>query len=90
MVKALYNEDNKNIFKSICTFLCVGFPGGSVVMNLPANAGDMGSIPGSGRSQEQEMVTHSNILALKIPWTEEPDRLLSVHGAEKNQTQPSD
>ena len=28
----------------------VGFPGGSVVMNLPANAGDVGSIPGSGRS----------------------------------------
>ena len=31
----------------------MGFPGGSVVKNLPANAGDirdMGSIPGSGRS----------------------------------------
>ena len=27
-----------------------GFPGGSVVKNLPANAGDMGLIPGSGRS----------------------------------------
>ena len=30
-----------------------GLPGGSVVKNLPANAGDMGdagSIPGSGRS----------------------------------------
>ena len=27
-----------------------GFSGGSVVKNLPANAGDMGSIPGSGRS----------------------------------------
>ena len=27
-----------------------GFPGGSVVMNLPANAGDAGLIPGSGRS----------------------------------------
>ena len=26
------------------------FRGGSVVKNLPANAGDMGSIPGSGRS----------------------------------------
>ena len=26
------------------------FPGGSVVKNLPANAGDAGSIPGSGRS----------------------------------------
>ena len=30
-----------------------GFPGGSVVKNLPANAGDvrdLGSIPGSGKS----------------------------------------
>ena len=29
---------------------CWGFPGGSVVKNLPANAGDGGSVPGSGRS----------------------------------------
>jgi len=28
----------------------VGFPGGSAVKNPPANAGDVGSIPGSGRS----------------------------------------
>ena len=27
-----------------------GFPGGSVVGSLPANAGDMGSSPGPGRS----------------------------------------
>ena len=27
-----------------------GFPGGAVVENLPANAGDMGSGPGLGRS----------------------------------------
>ena len=27
-----------------------GFPGSSVVKNPPANAGDMGSIPGWGRS----------------------------------------
>ena len=27
----------------------VGFPGGSVVKNPPANAADAGSIPGSGR-----------------------------------------
>ena len=27
-----------------------GFPGGSVVKNLPANAGNMGSIPGLGGS----------------------------------------
>ena len=28
----------------------LGFPGGSVVENLPANAGETGSIPGQGRS----------------------------------------
>ena len=27
-----------------------GFPGGAVVKNLPANAGDAGSSPGPGRS----------------------------------------
>ena len=27
---------------------------------------------------EKEMATHSSILAWKIPWTEEPDRLQSV------------
>ena len=31
-----------------------GFPGGSVVKNPPANAGDSGSIPGSGRSPGEE------------------------------------
>ena len=29
--------------------LCLGFPGSSVVKNLPANAGDAGSIPELGR-----------------------------------------
>ena len=28
----------------------LSYPGGSVVKNLTANAGDLGSIPGSGRS----------------------------------------
>ena len=38
--------------KKACKALskCEGFPGGSVVKNLPDNAGDVGSIPGSGRS----------------------------------------
>ena len=27
---------------------------------------------------EEEMATHSSILAWKIPWTEEPDRLQSM------------
>ena len=36
------------------------FLGGSVVKNPPANAEDAGSIPGSGRSLEKEMATHSS------------------------------
>jgi len=37
------------------------------VKNLPAITGDLGSIPGSGRSLEKEMATHSSILAWTIP-----------------------
>ena len=51
------------------------------VNNLPANAGairDLGSIPGSGRSPEGGHGSHSSILAWKIPWTEELDRLQSI------------
>ena len=32
----------------------MGFPGGSVAKNPPANAGDAGLIPGSGRSPGEE------------------------------------
>ena len=35
----------------------------------------MSSIPEFGRSPGKEMATHSSILALKIPWTEEPGGL---------------
>ena len=34
----------------VVLILCVGFPGSSLVKNLPASAGDMSSIPGSGGS----------------------------------------
>ena len=48
-----------------------------MVKNPPAKAGDegdVGLIPGSGRSLEEEIVIHSSILAWKILWTEEPGR----------------
>ena len=32
---------------------------------------------------EKEMATHSSILAWRIPWTEEPDRLCMVIGVTK-------
>ena len=59
-----------------------------MVKNLPANAEDLGSIPGSGRSPEKEMAAHSRILAWGIPWTEEPGGLQSM-GSQKSQTQLS-
>ena len=46
------------------------------------NAGDPGSIPGSGDPLEKEMATHSSALAWKIPWTERPGRLQSM-GSQK-------
>ena len=49
-----------------------GFPGGSDGKASTSNVGDQGLIPGSGRSREKEMATHSNTLAWRIPWTEEP------------------
>ena len=56
----------------------MGFPGGSVVKNLPTNARDADSIPGWRRSLEKEMAIHYSILAWEIPWTEEPGRLQSM------------
>ena len=52
-----------------------------MVKNLPANAreaGDSGSIPGREDPLEEEMATHSSILAWRIPWTEEPGGLQSM------------
>ena len=49
-----------------------GFLGDSVVKDLPANAGDMGWIPGREDPLEKGMAAHSSVLAWRIPWTEEP------------------
>ena len=57
------------------------FPGGPVVKNLPASAGDArdtGSIPGQEDPLEEETAAHSSILAWRIPWTEEPGELWSM------------
>ena len=59
------------------------FPPGTVVKNLPANAGDtrdVGSIPVSVRKipRGEEMTIHCSILAWKISRTEEPGGLPSM------------
>ena len=54
---------------------------GLVVKNPNADSGDIrdvGSIPGSEDPLEEDMATHSSILAWRIPQTDEPGRLQSI------------
>ena len=61
------------------------FPGGSVVKNLPANAGDAGLIPGSGRSPGEGNGNPLQYSCLRNPmnrgawWA-------TIHGVAKGQT----
>ena len=54
------------------------FPGGSVVKNTPANAGDAGLNPGSGRSPEEENVNPLQHSWLGSAMDREPSRLQSM------------
>ena len=56
----------------------MGLPSGSVGKESACNAGDPGSIPGSGRSLGKGDAIHSSILAQRMPWTEEPGGLQST------------
>ena len=58
-----------------------GFPGSTSGKESACNVGearDLGSILGGEDPLEKEMITHFSVFAWKIPWTEEPDRLLSM------------
>ena len=60
---------------------CTGLPDGSVVNHLPAMQ-ETQETPVRSRGWEdpleEEMATHSSVLAWRSPWTEEPDRLEST------------
>ena len=53
-------------------------PRGSDGKEPACNVGDLGLIPGLGRSLEKGMATHSSNFAWKSPWTKEPGRLQSM------------
>ena len=63
----------------VCIHIYIYYPGGRVIKNLPANAGDardVGLIPRLGRflgvgNPGTQMATHSSILVWKIPQTQE-------------------
>ena len=56
-----------------------------MVQNVPTMAGDLGSIPGLGRSPEESMTTHSSILAWRIPM-DKGAWWATVHEVAKSQT----
>ena len=59
-------------------FVNVDFPSGSEVKVSACNAGDLGRYLGQEDPLEEEMATHSSLLAWRIPWTEEPGGLQST------------
>ena len=56
----------------------MGFPGGSVVNNLPAKQEMQVQSLGQEDTLNKAMATHSSVLAWEIPWTEEPGGLQST------------
>ena len=73
------------VFLLARAILFMGFPGGSVVKNLPATQETQVQPLGWEDPLEKEMATHSNIPAWEIPRT-----WVIVHGVIMSQTQLSD
>ena len=63
----------------------MGFPGSSVVKNPPANAGDMGSFPGSGRSSREGNGNPLQYSCLENPMDKGAWWAI-IHGVTKSQT----
>ena len=84
-------QTSRQVYLSIYLCICLFIQPYSLssVKNVPANAGDLASIPGLGRSPGERNGNHSSIFAWKILWTEEPGELQSV-GSQKSQTQLRD
>ena len=64
----------------------MGFPGGSVVKNLPVMQEMQVRFLGWEDPLEKEMATHSSILAWGTPWTEEPGGLQPMESQELDTT----
>ena len=62
--KVLYLHKCSCVCVCVCVCVCAyDFPGSSAGKESACNAGDPSLIPGSGRSPEKEMATHSIVLA---------------------------
>ena len=73
----IFMSELQSLF-TCCVLLTMGFPGGSTVKNIPAMKEMQETRLWSlGREDhlEEEIATHSSILAWKALWTEEPGGL---------------
>ena len=77
ITELLYSRGWHNIVNQL--YFSKGFPGGSEVKHLPKQEMQETQVQSLGWKDtlEQEMATHSSILAWRIPWTEEPGGLQS-------------
>ena len=75
-----------NIIYKDYTLETKGFPGGSVVKNLPANAGNVDLIPGSGRFLEKKWQPAPVFLPEKSHGSEDPGGLQSIGLQESDKT----
>ena len=71
---AMVIHGNQTLMYEIVNTLPCGSDGKESVCNV----GDLGSIPGLGRSPGEGKATHSIILVWKIPWMKEPGQLQSM------------
>ena len=101
MLSSIFYRNGHDIWGFILYYR--GFPGGAVVKNLPAKAGDardVGSIPGLGRSPggghgnplqypclENPLDRGAWQATVHIPWIEEPGRLQSIGSQELDTTE---
>ena len=83
MIKISEKSSEKNCLDFICSLVAQS------VKNLPAMQETWVQSLGQDITLEEEMETHSSILAWKMPWTEEPGGLQSL-GSRKSRTRLSD
>ena len=79
------NIDGKTLQKFLSSIQTASLKA-QLVNHLPAMQETQVRFRGREDPLEKEMATHSNVLAWRIPWTEEPDRLYSTGLQESDTT----
>ena len=71
----MVRESQTRLRDLTATVIHLELPRGSAAKDLPANAENVNSVPGSVRSSEERNDNTLRILAWGVPWTEEPGEL---------------